>query len=181
MGSTGVREYGSTGVGWGGGWEGRGKRGQAAGGPGGGRHSPAFSPLTLDPPPPTQPNSSPPPTRHPRFTQMPQYLVPLFTRDSITGLLPEVGYAYVTASNNLYLWKYEDSVPNGGFAHEAAASEPDILPFTGLDQVIVAVGLVRPRRPGVFVDNVKVSTGQSQPTPRPNLAWSRAHCAGRVC
>lgn len=67
--------------------------------------------------------------------------------------MPEVGYAYMTVSNSLYLWKYEEASTEYGV--EASVNEPDILPFTGLDQVIVAVGLVRPRR-DVFYDNVKV-------------------------
>ena len=90
---------------------------------------------------------------------MPQYLIPQYNRDSVTGLLPEVGYAYMTVSNTLYLWKYDGTHADSGA--EASASEPDILPFSGLDQVIVAVGLVQPRH-DVYTDNVKVRSKQNK-------------------
>ena len=93
-------------------------------------------------------------TRTNRFTPMPQHLLPLYTRSSITGLLPEVGYAYMTVRNVLYLWNYDESNLHGNAGAEATMGEADMIEFSGLDQDIVAVGLVRPQ--DCFYSKVKV-------------------------
>ncbi|KAJ2320739.1 hypothetical protein IWW52_001178 [Coemansia sp. RSA 2704] len=55
------------------------------------------------------------------------------------GLFPEIGRAWITVDHRLFLWNYED--------------EGDFYSFEGQEQVIVSVGLVRPRA-GVFVEAV---------------------------
>ncbi|KAJ2358010.1 hypothetical protein GGF43_001105 [Coemansia sp. RSA 2618] len=55
------------------------------------------------------------------------------------GLFPEIGRAWITVDHRLFLWNYED--------------ETDFYSFEGQEQVIVSVGLVRPRA-GVFVEAV---------------------------
>eukprot|EP00741_Cyanophora_paradoxa_P004261 tig00000789_g4137.t1 len=56
------------------------------------------------------------------------------------GLLPAINRAYLTIDNKLFLWNY--------------ANGKDICEFSGVDEIIVSVGLVKPR-PDVFVDEIK--------------------------
>ncbi|ORX61861.1 nucleoporin-domain-containing protein [Hesseltinella vesiculosa] len=56
------------------------------------------------------------------------------------GLLPEIGRAWITSDNRLFLWNYENGT--------------DVYCFDDQDQIISSVALVKPR-PGVFSDMVK--------------------------
>ncbi len=61
---------------------------------------------------------------------------------SFMGLLPEIGHAWVSIDNRLFLWDYE----RGG--------EGEFQQYTGFEQLIVSVALVPPK-PGLFRDVVK--------------------------
>ncbi len=56
------------------------------------------------------------------------------------GLMPEVSRAWLTIDNTIYMWNYQDG--------------KDLAYFDGLDQVIMSVGLVRPRE-GVFQEHIQ--------------------------
>ncbi|KAJ2746719.1 hypothetical protein GGI20_001140 [Coemansia sp. BCRC 34301] len=56
------------------------------------------------------------------------------------GLFPEIKRAWITVDHRLFLWNYED--------------ESDFYSFDDQEQIIVSVGLVRPKA-GVFVDTIK--------------------------
>lgn len=72
-----------------------------------------------------------------------------FQYKSFMGLFPEIGRAWLTADTKLFLWSYgEERVLCGN------PTSDDFCSFEGLDQVIVAVALVKPQ-PDVFVDDVQ--------------------------
>jgi len=76
-------------------------------------------------------------------TPLPQALLDQYSAlecKSFVGLLPEISRAYVTLDNKLFLWNY---------AHSA-----DFYAYSELNQVIVSVGLVRPK-PGIFPPEIK--------------------------
>ena len=56
------------------------------------------------------------------------------------GLFPEIGRAWLTIDSDIYIWTYENS--------------RDVAYFDGLSQLIVSVGLVKPK-PNVFINDVK--------------------------
>lgn len=56
------------------------------------------------------------------------------------GIIPEIRRCWVSIDHQLYLWNYE----TGALTH-----------YDGLDQLVVAVGVVAPR-PGVFRDRIQV-------------------------
>ncbi len=61
---------------------------------------------------------------------------------SFMGILPEIGHAWLSVDNRLFLWDYE----RGG--------EGEFQQYTGFAQLIVSVALVPPK-PGLFKDVVK--------------------------
>ena len=56
------------------------------------------------------------------------------------GLFPEIGRAWITMDSRLFLWNYEN--------------KSEFCEFDELDQIILSVGLVTPKR-GIFKDFVK--------------------------
>ncbi len=61
---------------------------------------------------------------------------------SFMGILPEIGHAWVSIDNRLFLWDYE------------RGREGEFQQYTGFEQLIVSVALVPPK-PGLFKDVVK--------------------------
>jgi nuclear pore complex protein Nup155 len=59
---------------------------------------------------------------------------------SFRGLFPEINRAYITLDSKLVLWNYFEG--------------NQFTEYTKLDQIICAVGLMKPK-PGIFVDKVK--------------------------
>mmetsp|Transcript_15485 Transcript_15485/g.31331 ORF Transcript_15485/g.31331 Transcript_15485/m.31331 type:complete len:1333 (-) Transcript_15485:789-4787(-) len=78
-----------------------------------------------------------------RQVPLPQALMEQYTyleSKCFIGLLPEIHRAWFTIDTRLFLWNYADGL--------------DLYPFEGADQIIVSVGLFKPR-PGVFVEDVR--------------------------
>lgn len=72
-----------------------------------------------------------------------------FQYKSYLGLFPEIGRAWLTADTRLFLWSYgEERVLRG------SPTADDFYAYDGLDQIIVAVALVRPKS-NVFIDDVR--------------------------
>ena len=77
-----------------------------------------------------------------RHIQLPQPLLDLYDSvecQSYAGLLPAIHRAYVTLDNRLYLFNYDDP--------------SDYYAYTDLQQLIIAVALVRPKA-GIFAPTV---------------------------
>ena len=68
--------------------------------------------------------------------------------ETFLGLFPEINRVWMTVDNRLFLWNYYKG--------------EDFYVFDGLDQLIVAVGLARPRR-GVFSSDVQFVLAVSTP------------------
>jgi nuclear pore complex protein Nup155 len=88
--------------------------------------------------------------------------LPELTCKSFLGILPEINRVYITIDNRLFLWNYRD-----GFVSRSSSSTFNlwrvfVFPnrvcssyyvFDELGQIIVSVGLVKPK-PGVFVEDI---------------------------
>jgi nuclear pore complex protein Nup155 len=56
------------------------------------------------------------------------------------GLFPEINRAWITIDKKLYIWDY--------------INETDLYEYDELDQIILSVGLVKPK-PGIFKEMIK--------------------------
>ncbi|XP_077397334.1 nuclear pore complex protein Nup155-like isoform X2 [Festucalex cinctus] len=77
-----------------------------------------------------------------RKVPLPPELVEQFSRmqfNCMMGVFPEISRAWLTIDNNIFMWNYED----GG----------DVAYFDGLIEIIVAVGLVKPK-PGILQPSI---------------------------
>ena len=74
------------------------------------------------------------------------------------GIFPDICYVWATLDTNIYLFNYEgkqiDQSENFSLSSCYVEYDNEFLSYTDLDQVIIAVALVKPK-PNVFVEDVK--------------------------